>query len=353
MKRSIKAITVQELTGELIRAGYRHFAGRQVCHWLYKSKTLRSFDEMTNLPKEARRYLAERYFIDSLTIENVQESVDGTKKILFRLRDGEFIESVLMPDNKKPDVFTLCVSTQVGCPMKCKFCVTGQIGFVRNLTAPEIIDQVLISRREFLTENQHLRNLVFMGMGEPFLNTQAVITALRFLTSPQYCAFSPRRVTVSTVGIPQGIRKLGDSGVEVNLAISLNATTNELRSQLMPINKKYPIESLIEACRKFPLPRRRRITFEYVMIKDINDSDEDAQHLARLLRTIRAKVNLIVYNPVPFLPYEPSPQERIERFRQILMAKNYTVAVRYSKGRDIKAACGQLAGNYLFPAPTK
>jgi len=348
MKRSIKAITVQELTGELIRAGYKHYSARQVCHWLYKSRTLRSFDEMTNLPKEARWYLAEHYFIDSLAVENVQESIDGTKKILYRLRDGEFIESVLMPDNKKRDVFTLCVSTQVGCPMKCTFCLTAQMGYIRNLTPPEIIDQVLISRREFLTENQCLRNLVFMGMGEPLLNTQAVVTALRFLTSPQYCAFSPRRVTVSTVGIPPGIKKLGESGVGVNLALSLNATTNELRSQLMPINKKYPIESLIDACREFPLPRRRRITFEYVMLKDVNDTEEDARRLARLLRPIRAKVNLIVYNPVPHLPYEPSPQEHIERFRQILIAKNYTVAVRYSKGKDIKAACGQLAGNYLL-----
>lgn len=347
MRRSIKAIEVNELTAELQHLGYEPFRARQICHWLYKSRSLRRFAEMTDLPQALRDYLDEQFYLDSLNVEDVKVAGDGTHKILFRLQDHQYIESVLMPDNKNPDIFTLCVSTQVGCALKCSFCLTGKIGFIRNLTAPEIIDQVLISRREFLNQNQILRNLVFMGMGEPLLNVANVITALKFLTAPQYCGISPRRVTISTVGIVPGIKQLADANLQVNLAISLNATTNQLRSQLMPINKKYPLESIISTCREFPLPQRRRITFEYVMLKDINDSLTDASRLAKLLRGLRCKINLIVYNPVPELPYQPSSAEQIAKFQQFLREQNYTVAIRYSKGQEIRAACGQLAANYL------
>lgn len=346
MKRSIKGIEIEELAKELQRHGYEQYRARQICFWLYKSKALGSFDDMTDLPKELRAFLAENFFVDSLSIKETKVSTDGTRKILFCLKDEHAIESVLLPDPKKPDTFTLCVSTQVGCPLDCSFCLTGKIGFIRNLCAPEIIDQVLISRRDFLNEEQILRNLVFMGMGEPLLNAEAVITALRFLTSPQYCEISPRRVTISTSGIVPGIRKLAASNLQVNLAISLNATNNQLRSYLMPINKKYKIEEIIAACRAYPLPQRRRITFEYVMLKDVNDSLEDASRLAKLLLPLRCKINLIVYNPVEELPYQPSSPEQIKSFQQFLREKNYTVAIRYSRGQDILAACGQLAAIY-------
>jgi len=343
MHTSIKGIETPTLMNEIAQCGYEPYRARQIARWVYRVKEFKSFEDMTDLPLELRRHLTERYFIDSLTIKEVRKSADGTQKILFGLRDGQCIESVLMPDNKEKNRFTLCVSTQVGCPLKCAFCVTGTIGFIRNLRAEEIIDQVLIARRELVGEEQLLRNLVFMGMGEPLLNTGEVIKALNFIVAPQYCGFSPRRVTISTVGILPGLKKLAAANLDVNLAISLNATTNELRTRLMPINAKYPIESILAACMEFPVPRRRRITFEYVMLKDVNDSIKEAHELARLLCPLRCKINLIVFNPSDEIPFEGSTPERIEQFRQALLEKNYTVAIRYSKGRDIQAACGQLA----------
>jgi 23S rRNA (adenine2503-C2)-methyltransferase len=347
MKKTIKAIYVDDLISEMQRQGHKAFRAKQICQWLYKTLHTRSFDDMGNIPKDIRAWLTENYFFDSLTVEQVSEGSGGTKKILYKLRDDNFVESVLMPDNKKKDVLTLCVSSQVGCPLKCDFCLTARMGFIRDLTAAEMIDQVLVARREFVKGDQVLRNLVFMGMGEPLLNPDEVVRALEFLAAPQYCEISPRRITVSTAGIVPGIKKLGELTHDVNLAISLNATTNEVRERLMPVTKKYPIESLIKACEKFPLPKRRRITFEYVMLKDVNDTTADARRLIKILHPIRCKVNLIRFNPVKEIPYEPSTNEQIEKFSQVLLDKNYTVAIRYSKGQEIKAACGQLAATYL------
>ena len=336
----LRSMYLSEITAELQRGGFPAYRGKQVYHWIHK-KGIRSLDEMTNVPKDVRAYLAAKFILGGVELETCQEAKsDGTKKMLFKLADGKFIESVLMFDKGRS---SLCVSTQVGCPLACSFCMTGLAGFQRNLGADEIVDQALFAKRTYLAD-QPLNNIVFMGMGEPLLNFDNTIRALKLLLDPQGFGMSSKRITVSTAGLIPGIDALGESDVDVNLAISMTATTDELRDRLIPLNRKYPIRDLIAAARRYPLTNRRRITFEYTLLKDVNDNDANAHRLAKLLHGIRAKINLIQFNSGPGLPYELSPSARVEAFRKILTDKGFTVSHRYSKGGEIAAACGQLAG---------
>lgn len=326
-----------ELDAIIQRLGFPGYRAKQVFHWLYKHG-VRHIDEMSNLPTGFRHALAAHYRLGGVEIAATQTAHDGTCKILFRLDDGCYIEGVLMRENGRT---TLCVSSQVGCPLACSFCLTGMRGFKRNLRTAEIVDQMITVQRELLA-GQRPHNLVFMGMGEPLLNLEMVIPALRLLTSPQAVGISTRRVTVSTVGIVPGIHALGEARTGVNLAVSLNATTDEVRTRLIPINAQYPISAVMAACREFPLTRRRRITFEYVLLAGVNDSADDARRLVKLVHGIPCKINLIPYNPCPSIQYTAPAAHVIEEFRSILTAKHFTVAVRYSKGGEIQAACGQL-----------
>jgi len=345
MKKIIlKNLSLKEITANIQRAGFSAYRGKQIFHWLF-TKGVRSIGEMKNLSDDIKEYLTRNTEIGGISnIEKILSSSDGTKKILYRLSDNNFIEGVLM---REKNWWTICVSTQVGCPLGCIFCSTGKGGFIRNLTISEIVDQILITNKEIIQKenSEKIRNVVLMGMGEPFLNTENVIKALRLMVAPDGMALSPRRITVSTAGIIEGIKKLSDANVGVNLAISLNAVDNATRDKLMPINKKYPIEKIITTCKEFPLTNRRRITFEYILIEGINDSAQEAKKLSTLLRGFPCKINLIPFNIHPSSAFVPPTSETIEHFREILSRANFTVAIRYSKGVDILAACGQLAGH--------
>ncbi|MCX7624713.1 MAG: 23S rRNA (adenine(2503)-C(2))-methyltransferase RlmN [Candidatus Sumerlaeaceae bacterium] len=331
---------LNELRGLVQVAGMPAFRAKQLFHWMYHRAAL-SFEEMHNISRDFQKWLAENCVLGYMEIADVRESADGSRKIVFRLSDGRFVESVLI---KEDEWFTLCISTQVGCAVGCTFCMTGFGGFQRNMTRAEIVAQVLLVKRAIHGELP--RNVVLMGMGEPLLNLGEVVPALRVMVDPEGMAIAARRVTVSTSGIIPGIKRLGEEDLGVSLAISLNATTDAVRDVIMPINKAYPIAELLQACREFPLRPRRRITFEYVLLKDINDSLEDAQRLAKLLRGIPCKINLIPFNPDENLPFERPPEERILAFQDFLFRKNYTAIIRYSKGLDVGAACGQLAAHW-------
>ncbi len=338
--------TLTELSTEELEAftramGMPAYRARQIHKWIYQAGC-GSFDRMTDLPKDLRARLSAEARVRSLEEVGRQVSEDGTEKFLFRLSDTESVESVLMFD---ADRTTLCVSSQVGCAMGCRFCVTGALGFRRNLQAHEIVEQVLHARERLRPESD-LTNIVFMGMGEPFQNFEEVQTALGRLISPGYVGLSKRKVTVSTCGHVEGIQRLGREGPIVNLAISLNATTDETRSRLMPVNRKWPLKELLRACREFPLKPTRRITFEYVLFAGVNDTLEDARRLVRLLKGIRSKVNLIPFNPHPGSEFSKPGDEQVLAFQQVLVEAGLTAPVRKSKGADIAAACGQLKAAY-------
>jgi 23S rRNA (adenine2503-C2)-methyltransferase len=271
-------------------------------------------------------------------MERVTPSQDGSQKLIVRLADGARIQSVLMPDG---DRLTLCLSTQVGCGFGCAFCFTGTMGVERNLTAGEIVGQLLVARR-LLPPGARVTHIVYMGMGEPLANYAATVQSLRLLVDPHAFGFSPRRITVSTVGLVTGIEKLASEGLRVNLAISLHATTDESRDRLMPVNKGFNLDALLAACRRFPLPMRQRMTFEYVLLDRVNDTSEDARRLVRLLKGVRAKVNLIPFNDWEGSGFQRPPLQRILGFQAILLEHGITATVRWSKGEDIGAACGQL-----------
>jgi 23S rRNA (adenine2503-C2)-methyltransferase len=328
----LKNYTLEELESFIAGCGKESYRARQIFKWLYQ-KNAGSFEEMSNLSKEFRLQLEEAASIGVLIPETVEVSRDGTRKYLFRLDDGNAVESVLIPEE---DRSTLCISSQVGCAMACEFCLTGTFRLVRNLTASEIVNQVCAVKRE--TE---IRNIVFMGMGEPLANLDSVIRALRIITDPDGLQFSTRRVTVSTAGLVPELDRLGQA-VTVNLAVSLNATTDAVRDRLMPVNRKYPLRDLLDACRRFPLPARRMITFEYVMIRGVNDTIDDAKRLVRLISNIPSKVNLIPFNEHEGCSLKRSDQEVLDRFHRFLLDKNITVITRASRGDDISAACGQL-----------
>ncbi len=338
MKADLKELNAREIEEWALAQGLKAYQGRQIRHWLFR-KLASSFEEMTSLPKSLRGLLKEKANITHLEEVKTLVSEDGTKKYLFKVSGGHFIESVLIPEE---DHFTLCISSQAGCAMGCLFCSTAKQDLKRNLKASEIIDQVVHVKRS-LDDPDRLTNIVLMGMGEPLANYDSVIMAIKNLISEDGMNFSHRKVTLSTCGLVPQIKKMGRD-ITVNLAISLNAADDKTRGFLMPINRKYPLHSLLSACRDFPLPNRGRLTFEYILIEGVNDSPQDAIKLYRLLTGLRAKINLIPLNTYPGSDMSPPSMEKILRFREILLKNHFTAIIRKSRGSDIQAACGQLSG---------
>jgi 23S rRNA (adenine2503-C2)-methyltransferase len=336
-RHDIAEMELSELEQALETLRRPRFHGRQLFQWIHK-RGVTDFGEMTDLARDLRLTLAAEFQIVTPEVVRREQSIDGTTKFLLRLEDGQLIESVFIPDTPSN---TFCLSTQVGCAMRCGFCLTGRMGIIRNLTAGEIAGQVRVLTRE-LDMVQSRFNVVLMGMGEPLHNYDATMKALRILADEHGLAVNPRRVTLSTVGVLPALERLATEPLMPNLAISLHATTEDQRDMLVPINRKYGLKELLDACRKFPVKRRERITFEYVMLKDVNDTDEDARRLVRLLNGIRAKVNLLPLNEAAGIPYERPSDARVNRFAQILADRGIVVSVRKSRGRDIRAACGQL-----------
>lgn len=342
MKTNLRSLSKDELLLFVERMGQKPYRAKQIISWLYR-RYASSFDEMTDLSKEFRAELEKKAYISSLTLLKEETSDDGTEKFLFGLEDGESIESVLIPNTKGETSYTLCISSQVGCAMQCLFCRTGRLGLKRNLRSYEIVDQVISSKR--LLQKGEITNIVLMGMGEPLNNFTEVRDALIKIT--ELIGYSKRKVTLSTSGVVPGIKRLAVEGPDVNLAISLNASTDEIRTKLMPVNRKYPLSKLMAACREFPLSARRRITFEYVLIGGMNDSAEDAERVVALLKGIRAKVNLIPYNPAgPDAGLCKPSEKRVLEFQSIINDSGITTIIRKSKGSDISAACGQLKAGY-------
>ncbi|MCA9519515.1 MAG: 23S rRNA (adenine(2503)-C(2))-methyltransferase RlmN [Myxococcales bacterium] len=342
---NLKALTLDELRDFVGTLGEKAFRGSQIYEWIHK-RGARSFAEMSNLSKALRETLEGVATIEGVTLENVLLSSDGTRKLLLRTTDGKRLETVLIP---MPNGLTQCVSSQIGCHIGCPYCLTAKMPERRNLSMPEIVDQIYLGRR-VLEEagDEPVRNLVFMGMGEPLHNFANVVAALKTLMHQKGANYSSRRITVSTSGLVPKIKELGEA-VPVNLAISLNAVTDPLRDRMVPINKKYNLERLIAALREFPLPPRRRITIEYVVCKDVNDSAEEAQIMTSLLSGLRVKINLIPFNPYPGAEFETPSDEAVTRFQRILTEKGYQANIRQHKGRDIGAACGQLDGKVDEP----
>lgn len=340
-KIDLKNLSLTELEGLITSFGKERYRTFQILGWLYK-RGVSSIDDMTNLSKVFRQELNQKAFLSHLQLLQKEESKDGTKKFLFQLQDGERIESVLIPDTKR---LTLCLSTQVGCAMGCRFCLTGRIGFKRHLTLSEILNQIL-AIRETLSSERSITNIVLMGMGEPLANYQNTLRSIELMTHPEAFNFSYRRVTLSTVGLLPELEELTGEKVRFRLAISLNAADEETRNRLMPINRRWPLKEILGICRHFPLHKRDRITFEYVLIKGENDSLQEAKGLVKLLRGIPSKINLIPLNEAPEIPYRSPLEERVKQFQRVLIEGGLTAIVRKSKGRDISAACGQLQAKY-------
>ena len=336
-RTDLAEIELQEIEQALASLGQPRFHARQIFQWIYKRGQV-DFAEMSDLPRDLRVQLADEFRITTPVVERMERSIDGTTKFLLRLSDNKFIESVFIPDTPAQ---TFCISTQVGCAMRCAFCLTGKMGIDRSLTAGEIAGQVRVLASALGMLDRRF-NIVLMGMGEPLHNYEATIKALRILADEHGFAMSPRRMTLSTVGVLPALERLATEPLMPNLAISLHATTEEQRDLLVPINRKYGLQDLLDACRRFPVKRRERITFEYVMLRDVNDSPEDARRLVRLLHGIRGKVNLLPLNEAPGIPFDRPSDDRIDRFARMLSERGLTVSVRKSRGRDIRAACGQL-----------
>ncbi len=344
----IKNFTLPDMEAWVESIGEPRFRARQLFRQIY-NRRIRSWNECTDLSKMFRAQLEFGTHLNALTIIEKQEASDGTTKYLFRLHDGHFIESVLIPD---PPRCTLCISSQVGCPFKCRFCLTGTLGYKRDLSTAEIVDQICRVQDE-QGVHRRITNIVFMGMGEPLANYESVLQAIRILVDPNGLAFSHRRITVSTIGLVPQLRRLGQDS-PVNLAVSLHASNDTLRSELMPINRKYPLTELLSACREYPLPPRKRITFEYILLDGINDSPKQARELVRILHGVRAKVNLIPFNPVSSdlnLGFNKPSEEKILAFQEVLQKAKLTALIRQSRGADIGAACGQLAARYAGTMP--
>ena len=337
-KQELLGVSAPEMEQLLAALGEPPYRGKQLYHALYHERQW-DLRKITPFPAALRARLGERFQVTLPETEKTFDSRDGTRRYLFRLADGREIETVRMPE---PGRDTICVSTQVGCPVDCKFCLTGVMGFTRNLTSGEIVGQVLRVMETNHLETRQRLNLVFMGMGEPLLNFDHVMTAMKLLTDPAGVGLSWTRITLSTAGVVPGIERLGREPLRPKLAVSLNATTDELRSRIMPINRKWPLAELLRACREFPLRPREKLTFEYVLLEGVNDTVADARRLAQLVRGIRAKVNLIGLNPGPDLPFRTPPDETILRFQQTLIQKGIPAFIRKPRGRDIFAACGQL-----------
>jgi 23S rRNA (adenine2503-C2)-methyltransferase len=337
-KLNLKGLSLKELEEFLVRLGQKKYKARQLFKWIH-NKGLTDFKGMSDLSNTLRAKLNDKAYIQSIKRLKSVKSKDGsTEKFLYELEDMEKIESVLIKDGKRK---TLCISTQVGCGLGCLFCATGRMGFKRNLTSGEIVDQVVSIKKE-LKPDEKITNLVLMGMGEPLLNYGNTLKAIGIMKSELGLGFASRKITLSTAGIVPEIYRLADEGVKIKLAVSLNAASDNLRSCLMPINKKYPIKELLRAARYYSKKTDQRMTFEYLLIKDTNDSKKDALDLSKIIRGISCKINLIPYNRIPNLPFEKPDEETIKNFRDLLYPRCPAVTFRMSKGEDIQAACGQL-----------
>ena len=317
--------------------GAPRYRGRQLARWIF-TRGVTDLEAMTDLPRDFRTAVAAQASVELPEIERRTPSQDGSHKLVLRYADGARVQAVLMPDG---DRLTLCVSTQVGCGFGCAFCYTGTMGLERNLSAGEIVAQVMVARQG-LAPGARITHVVYMGMGEPLANYSATVKSLRLLTDPHAFGLSPRRITISTVGLVSGIERLARESLKVNLAISLHATSNEIRDRIMPVNRGFAIEELLAACQRFPLPFRQRMTFEYVLLDGVNDAVEDARRLVRLLKGIRGKINLIPFNDWEGSGFARPPLPRILAFQAVLLEHGLTATIRWSKGEDIGAACGQL-----------
>jgi 23S rRNA (adenine2503-C2)-methyltransferase len=338
----IRALTPEELTSQLILLGEKPFRAKQVYEWLWQ-KGARNFDQMTNLSLPLRDTLKEHYIILAVTEDKVQRSSDGTIKSRFRLHDGHMIESVLIPV-VADDRFTVCVSSQVGCSLSCTFCATGRMKRLRNLTAAEIYDQVFLVNEQCMeTYGKPLTNIVYMGMGEPLLAFKEVVGSIDRITSHTGLHMAPRRLTVSTAGIAKMIMKLADEDTKVNLAISLHAADDTKRNEIMPINESNNLEVLVDALEYFYAKTKKRIGYEYITFQDFNDTLEDAENLYQICKRVPSMVNIIEYNPIDDAPFRKSTAHRIDDFATYLRDRGIMVTVRRSRGKDIDAACGQLA----------
>lgn len=355
-----------ELEAALVARGSEAFHARQIYRWLYR-RGVSDFEAMTDLSRPMRSRLAMELRIVTPVLVRRDTSTDGTSKFLLALEDGRQIEAVCIPDTAesvrgrrderragapRAERMTFCISTQVGCAMKCGFCLTGKMGLVRNLTAGEIAGQVRVLAAETGLRDKRF-NIVLMGMGEPLHNYDNTMKALRLLANPQGLAVSPRRVTLSTIGVLPALERLARKPLIPNLAISLHATTEEQRDFLVPVNRKYGLQDILEACRRFPLTHRHRITFEYVLLRGVNNSPEDARRLVRLMHGVKSKINLIPLNEAPGIPFDRPTDNEIDAFARILADHGLTVSVRKSRGRDIRAACGQLIVEGLQQSPAQ
>ncbi len=347
----LSGLTQSELTDFTESLGEPAYRARQIFGGIHRRRLL-GIDEMTDLPKELRAKLSERAVVSTLTLDSRFLSTDGTRRYLFKTHDNLPVETVFIPEERRD---TICFSSQSGCPLQCTFCLTAQLGLLRNLAAGEIVEQIVLALNDAYgvgVRTPRGTNLVGMGAGEPFLNFDALMKAIRIMADPGGLHIVPNRVTVSTAGVVPRIRELATIPDRPHLAVSMAAPTDELRNELMPINKKWPLKELLSACKDFEksLKPGERFTFEYVMLQGVNDSDEHARELANLLNRhqLRAKINLIPHNPAEPLPYQPSSAERIESFREILASKGIHTFVRKPRGRDILAACGQLAARSEF-----
>ncbi len=334
--------SADELKEIVLQMGLPAFNGRQLTEWLYK-KHARTFEEMTNLSKKTRSLLEERFSVGLTNFSNVQTSSDGTKKYLYPTSNQRFIEAAYIPDD---DRATLCVSSQVGCKMGCLFCMTGKQGFQSQLSAGEIVNQI-----SSLPERDQLSNIVYMGMGEPFDNLEEVMKSLQILTSEWGYAMSPRRITVSTIGMIPAMKHFIEHS-ECHLAVSMHTPFHEERKKLMPVENVYPIAEVVDVLRKFDWGKQRRISFEYIMFKGINDSPRHAKEIARLLGGMRCRINLIRFHPIPDTPLESSSEATIQEFREALLLKDLRTTVRASRGQDIFAACGLLSTKELVKMQT-
>ena len=332
--------TFEELQKSPLFSKEKAFRVKQIAQWIY-TKLEFDFENMTNLSKEFRSRLKENSKV--IVLKKVGENIssDGTKKYVFKLSDGLFVESVLIPMNEGK--YTFCISSQVGCAMGCKFCKTATMGFIRNLTPAEIVNQVLLLKKYANIPEKQKFNIVFMGMGEPLHNTENVLKSIKILTDKNLMDLSPRRITVSTSGLIEGIKKLADFPVKVRLAISLNASTDKQRTEIMPVTKGNPLDKLIKELKNYPLANRDRITFEYVLLKDFNDKEEDALRVYNLLKGIKYKINLIPFNPYPGSKFQKPEEKRVLAFQKVLIDRGINAIIRKSKGEDISAACGMLA----------
>lgn len=340
--RDIRLLSLAELEEQLLAAGEKKFRAAQIWQWLWQ-KGARSFEDMTNLSKDLRHFLQLHYELKPIQTDTVQKSSDGTIKTRFKLHDGHFMEAVLIPV-PADDRFTVCVSCQVGCSLSCKFCATGQMKRVRNLDPGEIVDQVVEVNKQALENFGHpLTNIVYMGMGEPLLAFDPVMKSIDRITSPDGLGMSPKRITVSTAGIAKMIRKLGDEEVRFNLALSLHAADDEKRNEIMPINEQNNLSVLMDSLEHFYRQTGSKITFEYIALQGLNDGLEDAKKLVALCKRFPVKVNIIEYNPISGVTFEKSKEDDVDRFAAHLAKNGVNVTLRRSRGKDIDAACGQLA----------